>query len=294
MTSIATELRQCTLAIVSDNAFARDLASNAVRQIGAPRIILVRGLADVRDQFAATPPNIVLCDADDPDTDALTLTRQLRSKALPAPAATPIILISTQSRAVDVAAARDAGVTEYMVAPFTVQSLSARLESALLRPRPFVEAATYVGPCRRRRNTAGYGGPFRRQIDGDGAIHTRDSPERAALLAQIVAIRRLNRTVNLTAMTRVWAVHKAAHEMLQLALRLKDPPVIVACTALYGYIERRGPRRGFDPRLIEKHMDGLHALFTITDGPDRIMLADDMAAILDKAQATPTTWLITS
>lgn len=286
MTSLATALRNATVAIVSENAFARDLTSNAVRQVGAPRIILVRGPADAREQFGALPPTAILFDGDDPGSDALEFTRQLRRGELYAPPATPMVLITMRTRSGDVEAARDAGVTEYMVRPFTVQTLTTRLESALLNPRTFIETSGYTGPCRRRRYTVGYGGPYRRETDSDVTTYARALPERLAIAPRVASIRRLIRTVNMPHVARLRAIHKGAHEMLQVATQIKDQPLFVACNALVAYIERRGPRRGFDPRLVEKHMDGLQALLSIRDEPDRIMLADDMAALLDNAPST--------
>lgn len=285
MTSLANILRKSTVAIVSENAYSRDLTANAVRQIGSPRILLVRGLADAREQFAVQPPTVILCDNDAPGSDALVFTIKLRQGELPAAAATPIVLITSHTRSLDVKAARDAGVSEYVMRPYTVGALATRLESSLLTPRPFVESPNYTGPCRRRRSGLSFGGPYRRATDTEVSSQRRSAPEREAIAARLTAIRRLNRTVNLAPAARVRAIHKAAHDMLQLAARIKDPPVFVACNALVSYIERRGPRRGFDPRLVERHMDGLQALLTLADEPDRIMLADDMAALLGRASA---------
>lgn len=286
MTSLANALRNSTIAIVSENAYARDLTANAVRQIGSPRILLVRGLSDARDQFAAQPPTVILCDKDVPGSDALAFTRKLRHGELHAPAATPIVLITSNTRLLDVKAARDAGVSEYVMWPYTVGALATRLESSLLAPRPFVETLHYIGPCRRRRSGLGFGGPYRRTTDTEVGAQQRSAPEREAIATRLIAIRRLNRTVNLALAARVRAIHKAAHDMLQLAGRIKDPPVFVACNALVTYIERRGPQRGFDPRLVERHLDGLQALLTLADEPDRIMLADDLAALLGRAAAS--------
>jgi len=74
----------------------------------------------------------------------------------------PIIVVSTPMTPADVTRLRDAGVTEMLVHPITVKSLGARLESAVLRPRSFVQAGEFVGPDRRRR-TGDYQGEDRRR-----------------------------------------------------------------------------------------------------------------------------------
>jgi len=60
-------------------------------------------------------------------------------------------------------AARDHGVTEFLAKPFTVQAFFDRLVSVIIRPRAFVDAESYFGPDRRRRQTT-ISGPDRRQI----------------------------------------------------------------------------------------------------------------------------------
>ena len=50
-----------------------------------------------------------------------------------------------------VAEARDAGATEFLAKPFSVDALCERLTSIIERPRQFVMSPDYFGPDRRRR-----------------------------------------------------------------------------------------------------------------------------------------------
>ena len=59
--------------------------------------------------------------------------------------------MATAPNAEMIAAARDAGVTEFLRKPFAPQHIALRLESLRKAPRPFVEAESYAGPDRRRR-----------------------------------------------------------------------------------------------------------------------------------------------
>jgi two-component system chemotaxis response regulator CheY len=63
----------------------------------------------------------------------------------------PIVMLTARSEIDKVQAARDAGITEFVVKPFTAKTISHRLIQVIDAPRAFVEAGTYVGPCRRRR-----------------------------------------------------------------------------------------------------------------------------------------------
>jgi DNA-binding response OmpR family regulator len=72
-----------------------------------------------------------------------------------------------------VEAARDAGVTEFIAKPITVQNLMSRLAEIVERPRPFVRCGTYFGPDRRRRKLENFVGPWRRKDDFENDVEIR-------------------------------------------------------------------------------------------------------------------------
>jgi two-component system chemotaxis response regulator CheY len=97
--------------------------------------------------------------------DGLEFTIQVRtSKESPNPQV-PIIMVSGHTKIQQVQAARDSGITEFIVKPITTRDLLARLADISERPRPFVRSDSYLGPDRRRRNLENYAGPKRRQGD---------------------------------------------------------------------------------------------------------------------------------
>jgi two-component system chemotaxis response regulator CheY len=63
----------------------------------------------------------------------------------------PIIMLTGRAEQVDVALARDYGINEYVIKPFTAKSIYSRLERIVEQPRSFVVAKTFVGPDRRSR-----------------------------------------------------------------------------------------------------------------------------------------------
>lgn len=74
----------------------------------------------------------------------------------------PIIMLTADAELPDVRAARDAGITEFLVKPFTAKTLSNRIIQVIDHPRIFVESANFVGPCRRRKRPAAEGDERRR------------------------------------------------------------------------------------------------------------------------------------
>lgn len=92
---------------------------------------------------------IVLDDALAPDI--LDLLRQLRADADGPNRTTPVIMMAQAPELARIAAARDAGVSEYLKKPFSAADLQKRIVSLEINPRGFIEAPHYAGPDRRRR-----------------------------------------------------------------------------------------------------------------------------------------------
>lgn len=64
----------------------------------------------------------------------------------------PVIMLTADAGKKDVLRARDAGVTEFLVKPFSAKTLSNRIVQVIDKPRLFIQAPNYAGPCRRRRS----------------------------------------------------------------------------------------------------------------------------------------------
>jgi DNA-binding response OmpR family regulator len=63
----------------------------------------------------------------------------------------PILMTAGSGHKQRVVKARDAGVSDYLVKPFTARQLAMKIETIVERPRPFVVCHSYVGPNRRIR-----------------------------------------------------------------------------------------------------------------------------------------------
>ena len=80
--------------------------------------------------------------------DFVRLVRQAKDSPYPL---IPIIMLTGHAEPHRVKEARDAVVTEFLVKPVSMQSVVARLDEVLYRPRAFIQAPVFVGPDRRRR-----------------------------------------------------------------------------------------------------------------------------------------------
>jgi CheY-like chemotaxis protein len=85
--------------------------------------------------------------------DGVQMTRAVRS-ARPTSVMkrdTPVMLLTGDASIDTVHRARDSGVNEIIVRPFSVTTLQTRLAKAIDSPRKFVASLDFMGPCRRRQ-----------------------------------------------------------------------------------------------------------------------------------------------
>ena len=122
-----------------------------------------------RDEALALPlagqitPHLILA-ARRPQFDGAALIRTLRRSDAACRQA-PAIVYGPDATAAALVASRDAGAHEFVRLPVTRSALGRHLESAVLRPREWVEGISYVGPDRRRFNCGDYDGALRRRIE---------------------------------------------------------------------------------------------------------------------------------
>ena len=76
-----------------------------------------------------TAPDVIVLDVAMPGLDGLTVARRLRSKGLP----TPILMLTARDAVPDRVAGLEAGADDYLVKPFAVQELIARLRALTRR-----------------------------------------------------------------------------------------------------------------------------------------------------------------
>lgn len=116
--------------------------------------------------FCRVNPDLVITDWIMDNGDGLSMIRKIRKdKKSPNPCV-PVLIVTGFSSRIRVEKARDNGVTEFLVKPFTAKELYAKIEHVIEKPRQFVDAGEFFGPDRRRKRNEGYKGPRRRGSDG--------------------------------------------------------------------------------------------------------------------------------
>jgi len=116
--------------VVDDEPAIREALERALRLEGFA-VDLASGGERALKKLAADPPDIVVLDVVMPEMDGIEVTRRLRDEG----SRTPICILSARDEVADRVAGLRAGADDYLVKPFALEELTARLH-ALLRRTP--------------------------------------------------------------------------------------------------------------------------------------------------------------
>jgi len=93
----------------------------------------------------------------------IKLTEMIRKNKNSPNAYVPIIMTAGSAHYKRVVKARDAGISDYVVKPFSARLFASRITRVIEDRRPFVESEDFLGPDRRRKQDLEYDGEERRE-----------------------------------------------------------------------------------------------------------------------------------
>jgi two-component system response regulator MprA len=117
--------------VVEDDAAVRNSLSRALRLEGYEAELHEEGLSAIRSLQVSAPDAIIL-DLGLPDVDGVEICRRVRSSG----DGTPILMVTARDAVNDRVAGLDAGADDYLVKPFDLAELFARLRALLRRRGP--------------------------------------------------------------------------------------------------------------------------------------------------------------
>jgi two-component system response regulator MprA len=179
-------------------------------------------------QAESASPDVIVLDVSMPGVDGHAVARRLRSKGV----RTPILMLTARDAVDDRVAGLDAGADDYLVKPFAVSELSARVRALLRRAEP--------------ADIRSYGDLT---FDGDLRTVRRDGRSiqltgREADLLELLMRRRGRPVTRRAALAAVWADGRAESEnvvdryIAYLRRKLGDPPLIDTVRGT-GYVLRQ-------------------------------------------------------
>lgn len=152
--------------LIEDNQHMRSIVTAILGGSGIRHVREARDGVEALSILRQYPADIALVDFNMEPLDGVEFTRMLRNAPDSTNPYLPVVMITGHSERSRVVQARDAGVNEFVVKPLTARALLGRLNSVIMRPRPFIRCKSYFGPDRRRINDMAYSGPMRRTSDG--------------------------------------------------------------------------------------------------------------------------------
>ena len=120
--------------VVDDEPSVRDALDRALRMDGY-RVQLASDGTEALDALAHTPPDAIVLDVLMPEPDGLEVCRRLRA----AGDRTPVLMLTARDAVPDRVRGLDAGADDYLVKPFALEELGARLRALLRRSGSPVE-----------------------------------------------------------------------------------------------------------------------------------------------------------
>ena len=113
--------------LVDDSRTIRNIQKKALAQLGYTDVAEAADGVEALSLYKESPPDLMLIDWNMPNMDGITLVRTIRQtdKSI------PLIMCTTEAEKARVVEALQAGVNNYVVKPFTAESLSEKINQTL-------------------------------------------------------------------------------------------------------------------------------------------------------------------
>lgn len=279
--------KSCLFLVCDESYHARRLIADVLASAGFERFEFASSGVELLDRTVEFLPNVVITASRIPGLSGLEYTRMIRGGYQNVKRTLSIIVMTNTPTHKFVSASRESGVDEMLVCPFTGAALLARVEAVLLRPRRFVESASYAGPCRRRRMLDDYGGQMRRftdPIDLNNKQPWEAETNRELVRQCVTKISELAVGLSPGDRHKLREIYAAVGETEQLADDVRDQAMGDAARSLGRYISAVGAAGQPDPEVFRTHLDAMQKLGVLTSmqQAERDVLVRGLVAVVDK------------
>ena len=119
------------LLVVDDSATMRRIIANTLKKLGYDDIAEAGDGSEALQQVSAGKPDLILTDWNMPKMDGCEFVQKLRQN--PEMGKVPVLMVTTQAEKADVVLALQAGVNDYVVKPFSPDTLKEKIECLVKR-----------------------------------------------------------------------------------------------------------------------------------------------------------------
>lgn len=249
-----------TVLIVDDQPFQRRLIGETLRAAGRVHVNHV----EVIDQAVASlmyfQPDVMVVDWDVDGGKGLAFVKRVRNgEAGEQFRSVPVIMVTSRGRQSEIELARNAGVDEFVVRPFSTATMVRRVMEVRARKREFVQSTTYSGPCRRRRNDPKFDGPKRRLFDQ--AEKNADAPDiqiRKGLVRMYCeSIGKLLQAIGPGKEGTMRELCLTCGQLSTLAGDMDDRLLMSATSSLFNYVKGVGAEALPNTGVVQAHLDAI-------------------------------------
>ncbi len=262
-----------SLLVIDANAFTRGLITDILRNFDATDIHAAKDVASAETTVREKPIDVIIMSWEKEDgLDGMRFVRNLRRVKDDRIRRLPVLFVTSGLTKQLVIDARDAGVDEFLSKPIAPAAVRQRLEMVIETPRPFVDCAVYIGPCRRRKNPADYHGAKRRAGDrsrDDESTPTVDHDEEAQkspIRVALADVRVLSASIRANDAATLNAVMAALANAKQIATECKDHALISALAAYEAYVSVSAPQGQTEATVVNTALGALEQLATLPVG----------------------------
>jgi DNA-binding response OmpR family regulator len=150
--NVTTLFKDMLMALGFSNIFTAHSGFQGVHILKEVRINLIITDWDLQlGENTGNSTNNVISHQDILSLSGADFVRRLRHAPSSPDPFIPVIMFADTVERMDVITARDAGVDEICIKPLSAEDLCQRIMAVIDRPRIFITAETYKGPCRRQR-----------------------------------------------------------------------------------------------------------------------------------------------
>lgn len=139
--------------IADPNYHLASILKTMLTAMGFVHVQIVRSEKEAYECIRLYKYDILLTELSFREGSGLRLVERIRQTPECLNPTLPVIALSGRAELSDVMAARDVGINEFVVKPFTIQTIFDRLERVIEFPRNFLVSQNYIGPERRFRST---------------------------------------------------------------------------------------------------------------------------------------------
>ncbi len=162
ITDTERALQNLRVLLVDDNAAMRGIVRTVMSAFGITHVFEAASAQQALETLRAEHVDLMVLDWKMKPVDGLELVQKLRASKDSRLTFLPVIMLTAYGEKSKIQMARDAGVTEFMVKPFSSEGLYKRIANIVNRPRPYVRTKSFFGPDR-RRFTSDFDGEERRE-----------------------------------------------------------------------------------------------------------------------------------